>query len=99
MDNRIHARPRSDILPAVPTIDVLPPALMSAAAAVRCFAVDLEPVVLRSEVLDALAVFSARWSEALAALADDASASAEALRDAARHYVEVDHLLVPQALR
>lgn len=99
MDNHIHAWSASAILAAVPTIDVLPPALVSAAAAVRCFAVDLEPVFVRSELLSALSQFSSRWSEALSMLSDDAETSAASLREAAIHYTEVDRLLVPPALR
>lgn len=82
------------------TLDVVPPALVSAAAAVRCFCFELDPVVVRSSTLgDALASFSARWSHALDGLADDAEATASALREAAGHYAEVDALLVPRALR
>ena len=99
VDNRIHAWAASAILPAVPTIDVLPPALVSAAAAVRCFAWDVEPTVVRSGLLEALSAFSARWSEALLALSDDARACDAALREAAARYAEVDRLLVPSALR
>lgn len=82
------------------TLDVVPPALVSAAAAVRCFCFDVDPVVVRSGTLgDALASFSARWSGALMALVDDAEATASALREAAMHYAEVESLLVPRALR
>ena len=45
------------------TIDVLPPALVSAAAAVRCFSAELDPITLRSDLLtDAVAAFSSRWT-------------------------------------
>lgn len=92
------------------TIDVLPSALVSAAAAVRCFSAELDPVVLRSDVLrsdalrsdvlsEAVAVFSSRWSQALDALTADADAAAAALRDAAIGYAELDSLLVPRSLR
>jgi hypothetical protein len=84
----------------VATLDVVPPALVSAAAAVRCFSLELDPVVVRSGTLgDALTEFSARWSHALAGLADDAEATALSLREAATHYAGVDSLLVPRALR
>ena len=82
------------------TIDVLPSALVSAAAAVRCFSAELDPVALRSAVLtEAVDEFSSRWSQVLEALDADADATARALRDAAIGYAELDALLVPQALR
>jgi hypothetical protein len=84
----------------VATLDVVPPALVSAAAAVRCFSFEVDPVVVRSGTLaDALADFSARWSQALGALADDAEATASSLRAAAVHYADVESMLVPRALR
>lgn len=84
----------------MPTIDVLPSALVSAAAAVRCFSAELDPVVLRSDALgEAVAVFSSCWSQALDALTEDAAATSTALRDAAIGYAELDELLVPRALR
>lgn len=82
------------------TLDVLPSALVSAAAAVRCFSAEIDPIALRSDVLaDAVAAFSARWTTALASLIADADATAAALRDAATGYAEVDALLVPRVLR
>ena len=82
------------------TIDVLPSALVSAAAAVRCFSAELPPVTLRSELLaEAVASFSWRWSQALGALAADADITATALRQAAVGYAELDALLVPRVLR
>lgn len=82
------------------TIDVLPSALVSAAAAVRCFSADLDPVSLRSDLLtESVAAFSSSWSQALGALTADADATAEALRDAAIGYAELDALLVPRVLR
>lgn len=84
----------------MPTIDVLPSALISAAAAARCFAYDVDPVVVQSEALaDAAAVFGDRWSQALNALVDDAGSVAASLRNAAEEYVELDELLVPRTLR
>lgn len=77
--------------------EVVPPALGSAAAAVRCFALDLHPVALRSSTLgDALADFTASWSSALTVLADDADAAARSLRHAAGEYERQDALLVPR---
>ena len=82
------------------TIDVLPSALASAAAAVRCFSAELDPVTRRSDLLtEAVAAFCSRWTTALGALAADADTTAEALRDAATGYAEVDALLVPRVLR
>ena len=78
-------------------LDVVPPALVSAAAAVRCFALELDPVVTRSDALEgAVAHFSARWSSALAVLADDAESTAVSLREAAEEYARLDALLVPR---
>lgn len=79
------------------TLDVVPPALVSAAAAVRCFAADMEPVALGDEPLTD--VFGARWGSALRGLATDADDTALSLRDAATGYLRVDSLLVPAALR
>ena len=82
------------------TIDVLPPALVSAAAAVRCFSAELHPVALRAGVMsEAITDFSVRWSRALDALGTDADAAAWALRDAAIGYAEVDAALVPRTSR
>lgn len=82
------------------TLDVLPSALVSAAAAVRCFSAELDPVTLRSDLLtEAVAAFSSRWTTALGALATDADTTAGALRDAANGYAELDALLVPRVLR
>ena len=82
------------------TIDVLPSALVSSAAAVRCFSADLDPVSLRSDLLtEAVAVFSSRWAHALETLSADADATATALRDAASGYADLDALLVPRVLR
>jgi hypothetical protein len=82
------------------TIDVAPAALISAAAAVRCFSADLDPVVLRSDLLsEAVTVFSSRWRQAVESLAADADTTATALRDAAIRYAELDALLVPRVLR
>lgn len=82
------------------TIDVLPSALVSAAAAVRCFSAELDPVTLRSDLLtEAVATFSSSWTAALASLTADADATASALRDAAIGYADLDALLVPRVLR
>lgn len=81
-------------------LDVVPTALVSAAAALRCFCFDVNPVVVRSGTLgDAVAHFSARWSGALTTLVDDAEVTASALREAATRYAEVESMLVPRALR
>lgn len=82
------------------TIDVLPSALVSAAAAVRCFSVELEPITLRTDLLaESVAAFSSRWTTALASLSAEADATAVALRNAATGYAELDALLVPRVLR
>lgn len=82
------------------TIDVLPSALVSAAAAVRCFSAELDPVTVRSDLLtEAVATFSSRWTTALGELASDADTTAGALRDAATGYADLDALLVPRVLR
>lgn len=81
----------------MPVLDVVPPALAGASAAVRCFALDLDPVVVRSDALQGtVAGFSARWSSALAVLAEDATATASSLREAAEQYASLDALLVPR---
>lgn len=95
-----HALVPLGLLAEMTTIDVLPSALVSAAAAVRCFSADLDPVVLQSDLLsEAVAEFSARWCPAVESLAADADTTATALRDAAVRYAELDALLVPRVLR
>lgn len=85
-------------------LDVLPLALVSAAAAVRSFArevlVPVPPTALEDPVLAAAVEdFASRWSTASADLARSAETAALALQDSAQEYVSVESLLVPRALR
>lgn len=79
-------------------LEVVPAALVSAAAAVRCFSVDLEPVVLGGDALSSAltAEFESRWGQALRALAAEADSADVALREAAAHYAQLERLLVPR---
>ena len=79
-------------------LQVLPSALVSAAAAVRCFSLDVEPVTLGGgALLETLTgKFEARWSRALQELSDDASAAASSLQEAATGYADLERLLVPR---
>lgn len=81
-------------------LDVVPPALVTAAAAVRAFGRELSPAgVTAGGLEEALATFTSRWSTALDAVADEADDIAQALQDAAADYLRLDRLLVPAALR
>lgn len=82
----------------MPALEVVPPSLVSAAAAVRCFSLELEPVVLGSgSLLGTIGGgFDARWGQTLRALSADADTTALALRDAAADYVRLDRDLVPR---
>lgn len=81
----------------MPALEVVPAALVSAAAAVRCFALDLDPVIARSGSLEgAVADFSAHWSQAMAGLAADADVLSLVLREAAAEYARLDATLVPR---
>lgn len=85
-------------------LDVLPPALVRTAAAVRSFGRELEPPALHGDVGDAalagaLADFRSRWALALGDLADAAEGCAQTLHEGAEEYVSLDALLVPRSLR
>ena len=79
-------------------LQVLPSALVSAAAAVRCFSLDVVPAALGGgPLLETLTgEFEDRWSRALHDLSDDASSVASSLHDAAVRYVDLERLLVPR---
>ena len=85
-------------------IEVLPKALVAAAAAVRAYGreadVPLRHAELGSpELTAALADYMSRWSRADAALASRADDCSDTLVAAAEQYSAVESLLVPGALR
>lgn len=78
-------------------LEVEPAALVTAAAAVRCFSRDLFGVTFGGWPLGALTdEFCSRWASALEALSADADDSATALREAAADYADLERLLVPR---
>ncbi len=84
-------------------LDVLPRALVSAAAEVRGVARDAEPVrpddVGDRALTAALEEFTSAWGAAVQGLAAAAGECADDLGAAASDYVMVESLLVPVALR
>ena len=84
----------------MPALDVVPDALVSAAAAVRCFALAVAPVSVRTDGLGgALQEFADGWAYALRVLTTDADTTAHARREAAQRYADLESLLVPRALQ
>ena len=84
-------------------LDVLPRALVAAAAAVRDFGRSCDPLP-RTQIgehrLDAaLETYVVAWDAAASDLAHGAAVYADLLIAAAAEYVAVDALLVPRALR
>ena len=84
--------------------DVLPPALRTAAMAVRVFAADVQGVLPSVEtgapdLTAALERYAAAALRAERALVGTAALTADGLVRSADEYVDLDRLLVPRSLR